>query len=246
MANAQQIFDVMIARYEKRTVLSAEARADLRALPYALKTYARHSYLVREGEQATTAKLIVEGLAYRHKVTAEGGRQILSLHIPGDFIDLEGSLLNVADHNVQVLETCTLAEVPRAAVVELIDRYGSLAHAMWIDTLIDASVYREWVANVGRRDARRAMCHLLCEFGRRLEFAGLADGRRYELPMTQEQLADCLGITPVHVNRVLRELDREGLIIRRERFIEVPDRARLNKIAGFNDLYLHLDMMVAA
>ncbi len=117
---------------------------------------------------------------------------------------------------------------------------------MWIDTLIDASVYREWVVNVGRRDAKRAMCHLLCEIGRRLEFAGLASGTNFELPMTQEHLADFLGITPVHVNRILRELDREGLIIRRERFVEVPDRAKLSKIAGFNDAYLHLDLLTAA
>ena len=88
------------------------------------------------------------------------------------------------------------------------------------------------------------MCHLLCEFGRRLEHAGLAEGGHYELPMNQEQLADCLGITPVHVNRVLRALDKEGLIVRHQRFVEVPDRGRLEEVAGFNELYLHLDMLV--
>lgn len=246
MTNTKHVFAKLIAKFENRVTLTGDARSALLALPYELKTYPKHSYLIREGEAAKFAQLIVEGLAYRHKVTAEGARQILSLHIAGDFIDLEGSLLNVADHNVQVLETCTVAQMPRAAVLELIDRHSELARAMWIDTLIDASVYREWVVNVGRRDARRAMCHLLCEFGRRLEYAGLADGRRYEFPMTQEQLADCLGITPVHVNRVLKELDQEGLIVRRGRFVEVPDRARLTKIAGFSDLYLHLDLLAAA
>lgn len=240
------VFSMMISRFEKRAPLSDESRSALLALPFELKTYPKHAYLVREGERARTAKLIVEGSAYRHKVTAEGARQILSLHIAGDFVDLERSLLSLADHNVQVLETCTVAEVPRAAIVELIDRHGALAHAMWVDTLIDASIYREWVVNVGRRDARGAMCHLLCEFGRRLEFAGLADGGHYQLPMTQEQLADCLGITPVHVNRVLKELAIDGLIVRRERLVEVPDRAKLNKIAGFNDLYLHLDLLETA
>jgi CRP-like cAMP-binding protein len=90
------------------------------------------------------------------------------------------------------------------------------------------------------------MCHLLCEFGRRLEFAGLADGGRFELPMNQEQLADCLGITPVHVNRVLKALEREGLIVRHQRFVEVPDRKRLDSVAGFNELYLHLDLLAEA
>jgi CRP-like cAMP-binding protein len=201
-------------------------------------------YLVREGERSGLSQLILEGMVYRHKVTAEGRRQILSLHMRGDFIDLEGSLLQVADHNAQALEECIVAEISRATLVELIDRHGTLAHAMWIDTLIDASVYREWVVNVGARDSRKAMCHLLCEVGRRLEFAGLADGGQFRLPMTQEQLSDCLGITAVHVNRVLRDLDQEGVLIRRERFIEVPDRAKLAEIAGFNDMYLHLDLMV--
>ena len=246
MRSAQEVFAVILARYDKRARLGDEARAALLALPYELKTYPRHAYLVREGERAKSSTLIVEGLVYRHKVTAEGARQILSLHMPGDFIDLESSLLDVADHNVQALETCTVALIPRAALIDLIDRHGTLAHAMWVDTLIDASVYREWVVNVGAREARPAMCHLLCELGRRMEFAGLSDGDGYELPMNQEQLADCLGITPVHVNRVLRALDQERLIVRHQRFIEVPDRARLERVAGFNELYLHLDLSVAA
>jgi len=244
--NTQQVFDKLLARYERRAALSDDARNALLNLPYDLKTFPKNAYLVREGEPAKTAKLVVDGLVYRHRVTAEGARQILSLHIPGDFIDLESSLLNVADHSVQAMQNCVIAEVPRAAIVDLIDRHGPLARAMWIDTLIDGSVYREWVVNVGSRDARRAMCHLLCEFGRRLEAAGLADGGRFELPMTQEQLADCLGITPVHVNRVLRELDQEGVLVRRERFIEVPDRDKLHKIAGLNELYLHLDLLASA
>ena len=243
MSDTQDVVDLLVARFEKRTPLSAEARAAFQALPFKLKTYPKHSHLVREGDRVKIAQMIVNGLAFRHKVTAEGARQIVSLHMRGDFVDLEGSLLSCSDHNVQVLETCTVAELPRAMIVDLIDQHGALAHAMWVDTLIDASIYREWIVNVGRRDARRAMCHLLCEFGRRLEFAGLADGGSYQLPMNQEQLADCLGITPVHVNRVLKGLDSEGLIVRHQRFVEVPDRERLAQAGGFNELYLHLDML---
>lgn len=243
MTDTSQTLARLIARFERRAPLSDTDKKALLAMPFTVKTYPKHAYLVREGERAKSAKIIVDGLAYRHKVTAEGARQIISIHMPGDFVDLEGSLLNVADHNVQVLEACTVAEVPRSALIEIIDNHGALAHAMWIDTLIDASVYREWVVNVGRRDAKRAMCHLLCEFGRRLKFAGLADSDQFQLPMTQEQLGDCLGITPVHVNRVLKELGAEGLVVRDERHIEVPDPARLAKVGGFNELYLHLDML---
>jgi DNA-binding Lrp family transcriptional regulator len=88
------------------------------------------------------------------------------------------------------------------------------------------------------------MCHLLCEFSRRLEAAGLADANGYELPMTQEQLADALGITPVHVNRILRELDREELVVRNKRFVRVPNWEELRRAGGFNELYLHLNQVV--
>ena len=106
--------------------------------------------------------------------------------------------------------------------------------AMWIDTLIDGSIFREWVVNVGRRDGRARLAHLLCEFARRLEVAGLTEEYRYELPMTQEQLADATGLTPVHVNRVLMQLAREGLIERNRRFVGIPDWEALRRAAGFS------------
>ena len=145
---------------------------------------------------------------------------------------------------MQALTRCQVALVPRDAIVELIRSRGKVAHAMWIDTLIDGSIYREWIVNVGRRDARAAMCHLLCEFARRLEASGMGSNGGYELPMSQEQLGDALGITPVHVNRVLRELDREGLIEREKRFVRVPNWEKLRKVGGFNENYLHLDQVI--
>jgi CRP-like cAMP-binding protein len=240
VSQPQAIIQNVIARLEQRSSLSFSDKNALLACPISVRTYPKHAYLVREGEFVKAAQIIIDGLAYRHKVTDEGKRQILSLHIPGDFVDLEGSLLNVADHNVQALETSTVASIPRDAVLAVIENHAKIAHALWIDTLVDAAIYREWIVNVGQRDAKRAMCHLLCEFGRRLEIAGLADGDAFRLPMTQEQLGDCLGITPVHVNRILKELSAEGLIVRDERHVRVPDLGKLAKVGGFNELYLHL------
>jgi CRP-like cAMP-binding protein len=97
--------------------------------------------------------------------------------------------------------------------------------------------------NVGRRDARSRMAHLLCEFARRLEAAGLAALSGYELPMTQEQLADATGLTSVHVNRVLKQLTQEGLIQRTRRAINIPDWDLLRSVAGFSETYLHLDQV---
>lgn len=232
-----------VAKFQRRAPLDDRDIEALYALPFEVRHVEANRYIVREGDTPAGATLIVEGLAFRQKLTVEGARQILAVHIPGDFVDLEGTLLRVADHNLQALTRCEVAVIPRAALISLIDNHAKVAHAMWIDTLIDGSIFREWIVNVGRRDSRARICHLLCEFSRRLEVTGMAEPGGYELPMTQEQLADAVGITPVHVNRTLRELDREGLIVRTKRFIRVPNWEALRKVAGFNELYLHLDQV---
>jgi CRP-like cAMP-binding protein len=243
MASAQEILERTVRKFERRAPLTEEEKQAIYRLPFELRIFEANRYIVREGDRSPCASLIVDGLAFRQKVTKEGSRQILSVHIPGDFMDLEGALLSVADHSVQALTRCEVAMVPRQAILDLIDTHARVAHAMWIDTLIDASIYREWIVNVGRRDARAAACHLLCEFARRLEVAGMGEPDGYELPMTQEQLADALGISAVHVNRVVRDLDVEGLIRREKRYIKIPDWHALRRAAGFNELYLHLDQV---
>lgn len=245
MTSVSDIFERTFRKFETRAPLTEADRQAFLSLPFETKVYEPQRYIVRQGDRAPSANLIVEGLAFRQKVTVEGARQILSLQVSGDFVDLEGSLLSVADHNVQALTRCEVAAIPRAAVLDLIDNHARLARAMWIDTLVDASIYREWILNVGRRDAYSALCHFLCEVARRFELAGLADRGDFELPATQEQLADVLGMTPVHINRTLRQLDQEGLIIREKRSVRVPDWEKLRKAAGFNELYLHVDQVAA-
>jgi CRP-like cAMP-binding protein len=241
LASLPFTLDRTVRKFATRVSLDQQDRQALLDLPYQVRTLDQARYLVREGDHPPGATLILSGLAIRHKVTVEGARQILSVHIPGDFVDLEGALLKVADHNVQALTRCEIAIVPREAIIRLVDAHPKVARAMWTDTLIDGSIFREWIVNVGRRSAKAALSHLLCEFARRLELAGLAKEYNYELPMSQEQLADALGITPVHVNRTLRELERDGLIRRERRYIHIPDWELLRKIGGFNELYLHLD-----
>ncbi|HYD14121.1 MAG TPA: Crp/Fnr family transcriptional regulator [Allosphingosinicella sp.] len=236
----------MLRKFRMRAPLDEGDEEALLGLPYRMQTIEPGVYFVREGERPDRSCLIVSGFAYRHKVTIEGARQIVSVHIPGDFIDLESAMLNVADHNIQTLTRCELAFVPGSAIRELAMAHPNVGMAMWIDTLIDASVFREWVVNVGRRDARSRIAHLLCEFARRLEVAGLAEQYGYQLPMTQEQLADATGLTPVHVNRVLRALDREGLIERDRRYVGIPDWEPLRRVAGFSETYLHLDQVRSA
>ena len=231
----------VLRRLETRGTLGEDDRGAIRALPFVYKTMEPAGYIVREGEPPKMCALLLSGFAYRHKVTGDGQRQIISVHMPGEFLDLQNSFLEVADHNVQTLTRCDIAAVPVPALRELAANRPMVARAMWIDTLIDAAIFREWVVNVGRRDSISRIAHLLCEFALRLESAGLASERRYEMPMTQEQIADCTGLTPVHVNRVLKELGRLGLIDREKRSVAIVDWPQLQQIGDFNTRYLHLE-----
>ena len=231
----------MVRKLERRAPLTDSDRQALEELSFRRKTFEPGSYIVREGAVCVESALILEGFAYRQKLTEEGGRQIVSVHVPGDFVDLECSLLKVADHNVQALTRCEIAAIPVHEIIALIDNHPRAGRALWVDTLIDASIYREWILNVGRRPARQRLAHLLCELAKRLKLADLGDEHGYSLPMTQEQLADATGLTPVHVNRSLKALDVDRLIVRNRRFIGIPDWERLRDESGFSELYLHLD-----
>jgi CRP-like cAMP-binding protein len=245
MPSVPAILDAMIRKFERRAELKDEDRAALLGLPYRVIRAEPGRYIVREGSVSDHCMLIVSGLAFRHKISSDGSRQIVSIHIPGDFVDLEGALLKVSDHNVQALTRCELAVVPRKDLRELLGAHPQVSLAMWVDTLIDASIFREWIMNVGRRDARERLAHVFCEFARRLEVAGLGSTSGYELPMTQEQLADATGMTAVHVNRTLKAMAEEGLIQRDRRFVIIPDWEKLREVAGFSELYLHLDQVAA-
>ena len=232
----QLLVDVL----ELRSPLSEGDRQAILALPYSMKSVAPGSYAVREGEPPAGCGVLVSGFAYRQKLTGDGGRQILSIHIPGEALDFQNIFLNVADHSVQMLTRGQVALIPRDAIQQIARSSASVGHAILVNILVDASIFREWILNVGRRDAKSRLAHVLCELAVRLNAHGLADDMGYHLPMTQAELADVLGLTPVHLNRVIRSLEVEGLISRSKRDIGFPDWERMRDIADFNDRYLHL------
>ncbi len=149
--------------------------------------------------------------------------------------------LDVADHSVQMLSRGDVAFTPRADLQVLARTNPAISHAILVKILVEASIYREWNLNVGRRDARTRLAHLLCELGTRLNALGLAEDYSYHLPMTQDELADAIGLTPIHVNRTLKSLEAEGLIVRDRRKVSFPDWERLREVADFNELYLHMN-----
>ena len=224
-----------------RADLGAEDRAAIMALPFTIKTLERHQFIVRERELATHSCVMLKGYSVRSKVVSSGERQIVAIHMKGEVVDLQNSMLKVADHGVQMLTPGKVAMIPREEVVRLTLERPKIGHAMWIDTLVDGSIFREWIANVGRRDARTRIAHMLCEFAVRLRVAGLGEDTRYELPMTQEQLADTTGLTAVHVNRTLKGLVKDGLIERAHpRAVYIGDWRKLAEVGDFDSNYLHL------
>ena len=245
MPDIHPTFHKMVQRLERRSSLAQADREALLGLPHNVKKLAAGAHIVRDGDTPDFCTLLLSGFAYRYKITGEGGRQIITLHCAAEFLDLQNSFLGAADHSVQMLTEGELALMPVGVLEELALTRPAVARALWIDTLIDASIFREWVVNVGRRDSRARVAHLLCEFSLRLEAAGLAKNHQYELPMTQEQLADAVGLTSVHVNRVLKQLGEEGLISRDRRSITIEDWGRMRAAGDFNERYLHHDAMGA-
>lgn len=231
---------LLLDTLELRSPLPEEDRQAILALPYTLKSLDPGSYAVREGELPTGCGVLISGFAYRQKLTGDGGRQILSIHIPGEALDFQNIFLNVADHSVQMLTRANLALIPRVDIQRIARSSAAIGHAILVNVLVDASIFREWILNIGRRDAKSRLAHILCELAVRLDAFGLADEMGYHLPMTQAELADALGLTPVHLNRVMRSLEVDGLIVRSKRDVSFPDWERMRDIADFNDRYLHL------
>ena len=242
MNNEPDALTPMLRKLRLWAPLSGEDEQTLLNLPRAIVTIGKQRALITEGDAVSHCWVILSGYCVRYKIVGDGGRQILSIHMKGDLVDLQNSLLGIADHGVQTLTECEMAKIPIEAIRLLSDARPTIKDALWYDTLVDGSIHREWVANVGRRDGQTRIAHLLCEFALKLEAVSLGEQLDYELPMTQDQLADATGMTPVHVNRVLQTLARNGLIERiTAKSVLIGDWKRLAAAGDFNRAYLHLD-----
>ena len=204
-----------------------------------------NTYLYREGDRPGHCFAIVNGVAAGQKIVRSGNRQIVDIHLRGDTVDLGNVMIGVTNHGVQAITLVQAALIPIPAIAALIEAYPALARAIWIQTLIHASIQREWTANVGRRDARTRIAHLLCEIGLRQEEVGVGPRDNYDLPLTQEQLADATGLTAVHVNRVISALRSDGTLGGRQRQVLVPDWDRLASVGDFRTNYLRCDITPA-
>ena len=240
MAHTQDALSGLIHKLDRLAPLEAEDVAAIAALPVQFETVPRLRQMIRERDTPARCCYLADGFAARHKVTATGARQIVSFHIPGDLLDIQHLLLNRADHSVETITRARVGWIPKDVLLRLAWERPSVGRALWRDCLIDASIFREWVLNVGRRDAMSRIAHMLCEFVARCEAAGLGSRENFELPMTQTQIGDATGLTPIHVNRTLKVLDGEGAITRDRNRFGVLDWTRLCQIADFDPAYLHM------
>ena len=195
--------------------------------------------LIREGETPHHVNLILEGFACRYKILPTGRRQIMAYLVPGDFCDLHVFILKAMDHTIATLSPCTMVKISRSRILELLER-PAIARAFWWAALVDEATLREWLVNIGARKAEERVAHLLCELLLRLETVGLTTGTQYALPLTQAELADTVGLTGVHVNRILQRLRRDGLITLKSKRLVILDEERLKAFSGFNPNYLNL------
>lgn len=220
--------------------LTGEELEAIRKLPLTVREIPARQDIVRLGDRPTHCCLVMAGLAFRYKVLGDGRRQILNFHVPGDIPDLQSLHLTTHDHNFAALTALTIGFIPHAAVHQLNARFPRVAGALWRDTLIDAALLRERIVSIGQRDGLSRTAHFLCEMFVRLQVVGLADAGSMLLPITQNEIADALGMSFVHVNRMIKELRERGLINVERQMVVLVAWESLKVLADFDPVYLHL------
>ena len=235
------IVEPFLKRLRVSTEIDDEDESAVRRLPITVKLTAGGEPIVCLGDRPSACCLVVDGFVLRSKIVGDGQRQILSFHQPGDIPDLQSLFLHVLDHDVTTLGNCVLGFIPHRAVHQLITNRPKVAQALWRETLTDAAIFREWICNIGQRDATSRVAHLVLELYTRRKAIGRTDGLSFNFPLTQVLLADAVGTSAIHVNRVINELrGRRVLELERGR-ISILDEAELRQIADFDVLYLHLN-----
>jgi CRP-like cAMP-binding protein len=224
-----------------RDTLSAEEEKEVRSLvSHTIQVPADRTF-IRAGQELRESTLLLDGWMARAKDLQSGQRQLAELQVPGDFTDLHGFTLKRLDHEIVTITACTVGVVPHERLKAMTERFPHLTRLYWFMTNLDAAIQREWTLSLGRRTALSRMAQLFCELLVRLEIAGLASNDAYDFPLTQVEVAECLGLTAVHVNRTLQELRRMNLIEVRDRRVDILDREGLRRVAEFDPSYLYLE-----
>ena len=235
------MIEAHLRRLRKRDTIGAAEEQAIRAMVAETQRVGAHKTVIREGARVDQSVLLISGWLGRAVDMAAGARQITEVHVPGDFADLHGFTLKRLDHDVVALADSVIGLVPHDRLKDLTDRFPHLARVYWFSTNVDAAIHRQWAVSLGSRNAFSRMAHLFCEIFLRLEVVGKTNGPSFDFPITQNQLASCLGLTPVHVNRTLQSLRREALIELENRRMTILEFDQLKRAAEFDPSYLYLD-----
>jgi CRP-like cAMP-binding protein len=230
----------LILKLSRRDRLSAEEEQALLDAFAGFRDVPADQDLVGEGDRPTASTLLLEGFAARYRTLGDGRRQITSLHVSGDFVDLHSLLLRKMDHSILALTPCRIALAPHEALRTITETYPHLTRMLWLNTLIDAAIHRETLLSVGRRTPVAHIAHLICEIYTRLQHVNQVDGMSFHFPITQAELGDILGLSIVHANRSLQQLRSENVVTWRGATVMIDHWDRLREIAEFDPTYLNL------
>jgi CRP-like cAMP-binding protein len=236
----EDLLSALFNRLGQRDDLGPAERQALCEAAGDVRTISAGRDISRLGERPKTSTLLSHGLTARYNLLEDGGRQITAFHIAGDFVDLHGFLLKTMDHGVRAMSECTVVSFPHPALVRITEQFPHLTRMLWLATLLDSAIHRQWLVTKGRMTALNQMAHLLCEHLLRAKVVGIAVGNRFPFPITQADLADALGISSVHVNRTLQELRSLELVEWEDGWVTIRYEAGLRRLAEFDDTYLHL------
>jgi len=231
-----------LLKLRRRNDISDDEERAIRGAVSEVREYPADFTFIKRHKELHHSTMLLEGLACRLKDLRDGERQISELHIPGDFADLHSFTLKHLDHDLIALTPCKVALVPHARLKEISERFPHLTRVYWFATNLDAAIHREWELSLGRRSATSRLAHLFCELHVRLGIVGLAGEKEFQFRLTQQDLADCLGLTVVHVNRVLKDLRERGILGFKSGRAQLLDLSSLKEIAEFDPTYLYLDL----
>lgn len=225
-------------RLKGRAQLTPDDCAAIINLAHIIRRYAAGKSIIAQGEEPKACLILLGGMAIRYRPLSDGSRQIIGIHIENELIDLQFSSLQKALHVVRAVTPCIVAAVLQADFLAFLRERPAVAEALWRETLTSTTVAREWIVNLGRRDAPARIAHFLCEMATR-QGVDCSCGRcAFQLPLTQEQMGDIVGLSAVHVNRTLQLLRREGLISARRQDVMIDDWPALQDLADFDPAYL--------
>ena len=220
--------------------MSEAEKDELERLAGDVQTFEGGHRLIARGDACDYSTILVEGFMLR-TLESEQRRYGISFHVPGDFVDLHCFALKRLDHNIDCVGPTTIAQVPHSAIVEIMEERPHLARLFWFSTLLDATMHREWIMKLEQLTAPKRIAHIFAEIWRRLEMVGLGYPDGFETRLTQADIAEMCGATPIHTNRALSDLRKNGIADFKRGEVRVPDRAKLEDYVGFTADYLYGD-----